>query len=96
MLIALNTVLCLCFKNMPSLHAPLEVALSQLKSIERRLMKAPEQVSAYQAEIRRLEGAGYVVRVEQDEVEKSDEEPYIPHHIVRHIGKNRVMYNRFF
>lgn len=50
-------------------------------------MKAPEHVSAYQAEIHRLEGAGYVVRVEQDEVETSDEEPYIPHH----IGKNRVI-----
>lgn len=60
---------------------PLEVVLSQLKSIERRLME---------------EEAGYVVKVEQDEVQRSDEERYIPHHIVQHIGKNQVVYNRFF
>lgn len=83
-------------ENMPSLHALLEAVLPQLRSTERRLVKAPEQASAYQAEIHRLEEAGYIIKVEPDEAKKSEEAWYIPHHIVHHNGKNRVVYNCSF
>lgn len=73
----LSCALRTCHHYMP----PLEVVLSHLKNIERRVVE---------------EEAGYVVEVEQDEVEKYDEERYIPHHIVQHIGKNQVVYNCFF
>lgn len=79
-------------KNMPSLHASLEATLPQLRSTERRLMKAPEQASAYQGEIHGLEEACYVVKVEPDEV-KSEEAWYMPHHIVHCNGKNWVVYS---
>ncbi|KAE8276983.1 hypothetical protein D5F01_LYC25284 [Larimichthys crocea] len=83
-------------KNMPQLHAPPEAVLPQLRSIERRLLKDSEQATAYQAEINKLVDAGYVVKVEPDQVETTEESWYIPHHIVQHNGKNRVVYNCSF
>lgn len=83
-------------KNMPQLHASPEAVLPQLRSIERRLLKAPKQAAAYQAEIHKLEEAGYTVRVEPDQVETTEEAWYIPHHIIQHNGKNRVVYNCSF
>lgn len=41
----------LCVKNMPTLQAPKEAMLSQLRSIEKRLAKASEQAQTYKAEI---------------------------------------------
>lgn len=83
-------------KNMSQLHATPEAVLPQLRSIERRLLKAPKQAAAYQAEIHKLEEAGYTVRVEPDQVETTEEAWYIPHHIIQHNGKNRVVYNCSF
>ncbi|KAI7800557.1 hypothetical protein IRJ41_006145 [Triplophysa rosa] len=46
-------------KNMPDLNMPKEAVLPQLRSIERKLLKNPEQAGAYKAEIERLKDAGY-------------------------------------
>ncbi|KAE8293785.1 hypothetical protein D5F01_LYC06722 [Larimichthys crocea] len=60
-------------KNMPQLHAPPEAVLPQLRSIERKLLKDSEQATAYQAEINKLVDAGYVVKLEPDQVETTEE-----------------------
>ncbi len=83
-------------KDMPQLQASPEAVLPQLRGIERRLLKAPEQAADYQSEIHKIEEAGYVVKVEPDQVEKTEEAWYIPHHVVQHNGKNRVVYNCSF
>lgn len=81
---------------MPQPHAPPEAVLPQLRGIEKRLSKAPEQAAAYQAEILKLQEAGYAVKLEPHQVENAEEACFIPHHIVQHNGKNRVVYNCSF
>nr|XP_021334729.1 uncharacterized protein LOC101884915 [Danio rerio] len=83
-------------QHMPTLHMPKEAVLPQLRSIERKLMKTPDQACAYKAEIERLKNAGYVEKLQPGEAEKSQESWYIPHHMVTHNGKNRVVYNCSF
>lgn len=83
-------------KNMPRLHASPEAVLPHLRGIERRLAKSPEQAAAYQAEIHKLEETGYAVKLEPHQIEGTEEAWYIPHHIVQHNGKNRVVYNCSF
>ncbi|KAI4903701.1 hypothetical protein NFI96_008893, partial [Prochilodus magdalenae] len=81
---------------MPQLWAPKESVLPQLRGTERKLEKNPEQATAYQAEITKLVEAGYIVKQDPDKADKSDEAWYIPHHMVRHNGKNRVVFNCSF
>ncbi|KAL0171405.1 hypothetical protein M9458_031716, partial [Cirrhinus mrigala] len=83
-------------QSMPCLTMPKEAVLPQLRSVERRLLKNPEQASAYQAEITRLKEAGYVAKLDPKEVDSSSESWYIPHHMVEHNNKNRVVYNCSF
>ncbi|KAI7811157.1 hypothetical protein IRJ41_011015 [Triplophysa rosa] len=58
----------LCVQNMPDLHMPKEAVLPQLRSIDRKLLKNPEQACAYKAEIERLKDTGYALtsRVESE------------------------------
>ena len=83
-------------KNMPQLCAPKEAVLSQLRSIEKRLAKAPDQAQAYKAEIQKLEQAGYVVKLEPGAEEDTATSWYVPHHMVQHNGKNRIVFNCSF
>ncbi|KAL0191695.1 hypothetical protein M9458_014393, partial [Cirrhinus mrigala] len=83
-------------KNMPHLTMPKEAVLPQLRSVERKLLKNPDQASTYQAEITTLKDAGYTVKLEPSEIEDSKESWYIPHHMVQHNSKNRVVYNFSF
>ncbi|XP_062373449.1 uncharacterized protein LOC134061706 [Sardina pilchardus] len=83
-------------RSMPCLHAPGESVLPQLRSTERRLAKNPDQAAAYQAEMERLLQAGYSEKLQPDAVDKSAESWYIPHHMVQHNGKNRIVYNCSF
>ncbi len=83
-------------QSMPLLTMPKEAVLPQLRSVEKRLLKNPEQASTYQAEITRLKEAGYVAKLEPTEVDSSTESWYIPHHMVQHNNKNRVVYNCSF
>ena len=79
-----------------SATCPTRSCLAAARSIERRLLKDTEKATAYQAEIHKLVEAGYVVKVEPDQVETTEESWYIPHHMVQHNGKNRVVYNCTF
>ncbi|XP_042610577.1 uncharacterized protein LOC109111550 [Cyprinus carpio] len=83
-------------QSMPCLTMPKEAVLPQLRSVERRLLKNPEQESAYQTEITKLKEAGYVAKLEPREEDSSTESWYIPHHMVQHNNKNRVVYNCSF
>lgn len=80
---------------MPQLSAPKESVLSQLRRTERRLAKSPEQAAAYIAEMKRLETLRYVVILEPG-AEATPTSWYIPHHMVQHNGKNRVVFNCSF
>ncbi|KAL0151370.1 hypothetical protein M9458_053364 [Cirrhinus mrigala] len=79
-------------KDMPLLKAPRESVLSNLCSVERRLLKDPERAETYRAEMRRLLEAG-AVRVVPDPVTETPECWYIPHHMVSHNGKSRLVFN---
>ncbi|CAL9703965.1 unnamed protein product [Knipowitschia caucasica] len=83
-------------KDMPSLKTTPEAVLPLLRGTEKRLARAPEQAVAYQREIEKLVEAGYVVKLTPSQVESSPEAWYIPHHMVQHNGKNRVVYNCSF
>ncbi|XP_026115567.1 uncharacterized protein LOC113094113 [Carassius auratus] len=83
-------------QHMPTLHMPKEAVVPQLRSIERKLMKNPDQACAYKTEIERLKNASYVEKLQPCEAERSHESWYIPHHMVTHNGKNRVVYNCSF
>ena len=52
--------------------------------------------SVYNDEIRKLERAGYVVKISGDETNQSEESWYIPHLIVHHNGKSIVVFNCSF
>lgn len=82
-------------KNMPLLKATPEAVLPFLRGTEKRLSKSPEQAAAYQREIEKLVEAGYVVKL-PEQAESGPEAWYIPHHMVQHNGKNRVVYNCSF
>ena len=83
-------------KNMPQLCAPKEAVLANLRSTERRLLQDPQRAAAYGAEIAKLEKAGYAVKVPDDELNTSAESWFIPHHMVSHNGKNRIVFNCSF
>ncbi|KAM9802571.1 uncharacterized protein ACBT44_014811 isoform 3-T4 [Syngnathus typhle] len=82
-------------KNFPNLCAPKEAVLPLLRNTERRLAKTPDIAQVYNAEIHRLEQAGYVVKLPQGTGNTSSSW-YIPHHLVEHNGKHRVVFNCSF
>lgn len=79
--------------NMPILTAPPEAVLPSLRSTEKRLGRDPVKAQAYQAEIMKLEKSGYASRISQEQVKDSKESWFIPHHLVTHNGKNRIVFN---
>lgn len=66
--------------------------MSSLRCIERRLQRNPKTAAVYNQEIAKLEESGYVSKVELPH-DSSDESWYIPHHIVEHNGKRRIVFN---
>lgn len=82
--------------NMPMLTAQPVAVLPLLRNQERRLSRDQVKAEAYQAEITKLEKAGYATRVSQEQVNTSRESWFIPHHMVTHNGKNRVVFNCSF
>ncbi|KAK3553790.1 hypothetical protein QTP70_012164 [Hemibagrus guttatus] len=79
-------------KDMPLLNGPKESVLPTLCSVERHLLKDPIKAEVYREEMRKLIETGAVREV----VESIPELPecwYIPHHIVSHNGKFRIVFN---
>ncbi|KAL2093214.1 hypothetical protein ACEWY4_010526 [Coilia grayii] len=83
-------------KDMPCLHTSKEAVLANLRSTERRLLKDPARAASYRSEISKLEQAGYVVKIAEDVLNKSAESWFIPHHMVTHNGKDRIVFNCSF
>ncbi|KAE8291494.1 hypothetical protein D5F01_LYC11102 [Larimichthys crocea] len=79
--------------NMPTLTAQPEAVLPSLRSTERRLGRDPVKAEAYQAEITKLKKAGYASRISQEQAKTSKESWFIPHHLVTHNGKDRIVFN---
>ncbi len=50
----------------------------------------------YCSEIRKLESAGYVAKITAEEADQSAESWFIPHHMVQHNGKDRIVFNCSF
>ncbi|XP_048010442.1 uncharacterized protein LOC125244397 [Megalobrama amblycephala] len=80
----------------PKLNAPQESVLANLRSTERRLKDQPEKAAAYRGEMNRLIQAGYVKEITAKEVNESEESWYLPHHLVYHNGKARLVFNCSF
>ena len=83
-------------QSTPLLRAPPQAVLPMLRGTEKRLSKDPELAKVYNEEIRKLEDAGYVTRLPSDRLNESPESWYIPHHLVSHNGKHRVVFNCSF
>ncbi|XP_076857121.1 uncharacterized protein LOC143511024 [Brachyhypopomus gauderio] len=80
----------------PKLHAPPSAVMPLLRATERRLTSNPDLAKVYNEEIHKLERVGYVIKISSDEASQSEESWYIPHHIVHHNGKARVVFNCSF
>lgn len=83
-------------KNLPPLHAPKEAVLAQLRWAERRLARDPEKVATYSKEIHKLLDAGYVTSMSSMEAEESSHSWFIPHRMVHHKGKDRIVFSCTF
>lgn len=83
-------------KNMPLLHASPNAVMPLLRATERRLSLNPEKLSVYNAEMQKLVKAGYTVKISTEEVNSSEESWFLPHHLVFHNSKPRVVFNCSF
>lgn len=83
-------------KSMPHLKATPDAVMPSLRGIERRLQKDPERAKIYCTEIEKLVQTGSVVKLSPPEVAKAYESWYIPHHLVSHNGKHRLVFNCSF
>lgn len=83
-------------KDFPQMHVSSEVVKGLLRSTERKLAKNPDLALTYNQEIKRLMDSGYVVKLTPEEIHSSAESWYVPHHIVHHNNKARVVFNCSF
>lgn len=86
----------LCLSDSTTLHAPMEAVLPSLRSTERRLAKDPQRAEVYCKEIEKLEKLGYVEVVPRETAKSTLESWFIPHHMVRHNNKDRIVFNCSF
>ncbi|XP_073718572.1 uncharacterized protein [Misgurnus anguillicaudatus] len=78
------------------LHADKNAVIPSLRNIERRLAKDPKRAESYCSEIQKLESAGYIAKISAEEANKTKESWFIPHHMVCHNEKDRVVFNCSF
>ncbi|XP_058508983.1 uncharacterized protein LOC131475122 [Solea solea] len=82
--------------NSTTLQASMEAVLPSLRATERRLAKDPQRAEVYCQEIYKLEKMGYVAVVPLEEATSTPESWFIPHHMVRHNNKDRIVFNCSF
>ncbi|XP_057186686.1 uncharacterized protein LOC130552431 [Triplophysa rosa] len=80
-------------RGVPSLRAPKEAVLPSLRSLERRLDRDPRRANEYCAAIHKLVEAGAVRKINPQEASLTEESWYIPHHLVSHNEKRRLVFN---
>ncbi len=83
-------------ESLPPLNAPKEAVMALLCSTERKLAKDPKRAAAYESEIQKLSQAGYVTPLTSAESDLSSKSWFIPHHMVHHNNKNRIVFNCSF
>ncbi|KAK7944426.1 hypothetical protein WMY93_000154 [Mugilogobius chulae] len=83
-------------KSACQLHASPNAVMPLLRGTERRLSHSPEQLSIYNEEIKKLVKSGYAVKISAEELNSSEESWFLPHHLVFHNGKPRVVFNCSF
>lgn len=83
-------------ETLPPLHAPKEAVLTLLRSTEKRLMREPQKAASYNAEINKLLQAGYVTPISTKQCDLSPHSWYIPHHMIHHNDKDRIVFNCSF
>ena len=83
-------------KDMPHLQATPNAVIPNLRGVERRLTKDPEKAEIYRTEMKKLIEAGYVAKTGHSEQSEDKEAWYIPHHLVTHNGKHRLVFNCSF
>lgn len=83
-------------KDSPLFQATEEAVLPSLKNMERRLARDPEKAAAYRTEMEKLETAGVVAKLRQEDQNDNRESWFIPHHMVQNNGKNRIVFNCSF
>lgn len=81
---------------MPLLQASVEAVLPNLRNTERCLERDPVKAAAYKEEITKLKVTGYAVKLSPSEISNESESWFLPHHLVQHNGKNRVVFNCSF
>lgn len=82
--------------NSTTLQASMEAVLPSICSTERRLAKDPQRSEAYCQEIQKLEKMGYIAVVTPEVATSTPESWFIPHHMVRHNNKDRIVFNCSF
>lgn len=82
-------------KDFPQFQAPKEAVMPQLRGTERRLAKDPVKATAYTSEVHKLQDSGAVAKLPSEET-PSGEMWYLPHHLVSHNGKDRLVFNCSF
>ncbi|XP_049330100.1 uncharacterized protein LOC111189521 [Astyanax mexicanus] len=83
-------------KGAPELKTTVDAVLPSLRSTERRLAKDPVKAQIYESEIQKLIDGGCVNRLNPEEVDQTSESWFIPHHLVQHNGKHRLVFNCSF
>ncbi|XP_054860442.1 uncharacterized protein LOC129347387 [Amphiprion ocellaris] len=83
-------------KNPPILKASPNAIMPLLRATERRLSHDPDQLSVYNEEIHKLVKSGYTVKISTEQVNSTEESWFLPHHLVFHNGKPRVVFNCSF
>ncbi|KAL4009372.1 hypothetical protein ACER0C_003224 [Sarotherodon galilaeus] len=82
--------------DFPHMCVSPEAVKGLLRSTECKLAKNPDLTLTYSQEIHRLVDSGYVVKLSPDETHSSSESWYVPHHMVHHNNKARVVFNCSF
>ncbi len=82
--------------NVPPLQSPKEAVLGHLRGIEKRLSQDPARADTYNQEIKKLLDAGYITKITSAEAQSAASSWYIPHHMVQHNGKDRIVFNCSF
>ncbi|KAK0139824.1 hypothetical protein N1851_023266 [Merluccius polli] len=83
-------------QSAPKLISSTHSVMAHLRATEKRLKREPERAAIYSAEINKLISAGYVKKLQPKEVEQSAEAWYLPHHLVSHNNKSRLVFNCSF
>ena len=81
----------LCAHDGTQFTATKELAFANLKHTERHFLKDPELAKIHSEQIQKLVHAGYVKKLSDAEGDSSKEVWFVPHHVVRHNGKHRLV-----